>query len=93
MESLRERKAEVERIAKNHGIVRVRVFGSVARGDQHEGSDLDLLVSVEPGRGLFSLIAFEQEVSQALGVSVHVLSDRGLAPAVGLRIVAEASPL
>ncbi len=93
LQSLRKRREAVERIARRNGVTCVRVFGSVLRGQPREGSDLDLLVSMEPGRGLFDLIAFEQEVSRELGVAVQALSDGGLSPTVGARIAAEASPL
>ena len=53
LESLREHKDEILRLAEKHGARNVRVFGSVARGDAKESSDLDLLVEWEPGRSLF----------------------------------------
>jgi predicted nucleotidyltransferase len=44
----------------------VHVFGSIARGDDHGNSEVDLLVDVEPGRTLLDVIAFEQAVQPLL---------------------------
>lgn len=49
---LKEKREEILRIAAKHGARNVRVFGSVARGEAGEGSDVDLLVEFEPGRSL-----------------------------------------
>jgi predicted nucleotidyltransferase len=79
--------------AVRHGLRRVRIFGSVARGDSTPDSDLDLLVEVEPGRSLFDLIAFAQEAEDLVGRRVDVLTDGGLSPYLRERITAEATPL
>jgi len=60
------------RIASQHGACNVRVFGSVARGDATETSDLDLLVELEPGRTLFDLGGLLMDVRSELGVRVDV---------------------
>ncbi len=54
------------------------MFGSVARGDDLPGSDLDLLVTVPYGKGLFALIGFAHAVEDLLGVHVDVVSEGGL---------------
>lgn len=54
----------VEEAALRHGVRSVRVFGSVARGTDAEGSDLDLLVEFEPGRDLFDLIELKDELEK-----------------------------
>ena len=50
------------------------MFGSVARGDAHSGSDVDLLVRFTPGASLFDLIALEMALTECLGVPVDVVS-------------------
>ena len=50
-----QRREEILQVAANHGARSVRVFGSVARGDSEEKSDVDFLVELEPGRTLFDL--------------------------------------
>jgi len=91
--SLRRFRREILDAAARHGISNVRVFGSIARGDDHENSDVDFLVDVEAGRTLLDVIAFEQDVQQLLGRNVDVLTDGGLSPYLQRRILTEAALL
>lgn len=75
-EALRGREADVVRVASQHGIHRVRVFGSVAKGTDAIDSDLDLLVDPAPSTSLFDLFALEDAISALLGVRVEVVSSR-----------------
>ncbi len=54
----------------------VRVFGSVARGQDREGSDIDLLVTLPADIDLFRLVALEQQLEDLLGVPVDIIDDR-----------------
>ena len=54
------------------------VFGSVARGDDHPGSDIDFLVDFQPGSSLFDLIHITDELTELLGRPVDVVSRDGL---------------
>ena len=76
LESIRRYRREILDAAARHGARNVRVFGSVARGDDDEGSDVDVLIDVEPGRTLLDVIAFEQELQQLLGRKVEVPDGR-----------------
>ena len=58
----------------------VEIFGSVARGEDREGSDLDLLVTPATDATLFDFAAFRRSVAQLLGVDVDVVSRRALLP-------------
>ncbi len=80
-------------IAAKHGAHAVRVFGSVARAEDHLDSDVDLLVSMERGRDLLDLVALEQELTDTLGRRVEVVTDEGLSPYLKDQILAEAIPL
>ena len=93
LESLRRYRREILDVAARHGARNVRVFGSIARGDDHEGSDVDVLIDVEPGRTLLDVIAFEQDLQELLGRNVEVLTDGGLSPYLQQRILAEAASL
>jgi predicted nucleotidyltransferase len=74
------RAAVIREAAKRHGATRVRVFGSFARGDNRDGSDLDLLIELEPGRSLLDLIAIKQDLEDLLGVRVDVVTERSISP-------------
>ncbi len=69
---------QIKAIAERHGASKVRVFGSVARGKTDDDSDLDLLVTFEPGHTLFDVAALRAELEELLGVPVDVVSDAGL---------------
>lgn len=56
----------------------VRVFGSVARGEEGAGSDVDVLVDLEPGRSLLDLARLELRLEQLLGRRVEVVTEAGL---------------
>jgi uncharacterized protein len=88
----RESREDIVRIASEHGAANVRVFGSAGRGEAG-AHDLDLLVEMASDRNLFDLIALSQELEDALGIEVDVLSEGGLSPYLRERILAEATPL
>jgi predicted nucleotidyltransferase len=90
---LREYRGQIEAIAAQHGVVVIRVFGSVARGDAGEQSDVDLLVELEQGRGLFDLGAFHTEVQELVGESVDVVTPNGLRTRIRERVIREAVAL
>lgn len=85
--------AEIMQIAKSHGAITVKVFGSRARGDARPNSDLDLLITVRPGTSLLDVIAIQQDLEDLLGIPVEVLTERGLHPLLRDSILAEAKPL
>lgn len=84
---------QILRVAREHGASRVRIFGSLARGDETEGSDLDLLVTLEEGRSLLDIVAIKQDLEELLGRGVDVLTDRSLSPYLRDRVLAEAVAL
>lgn len=90
---LQETRAEIHRIAAAHGARNVRVFGSVPRGEANAGSDLDLLVDMTAGRSLFDLVALSDELEEALGIDVDVVTEGSLSPYLRDRIMAEAVAL
>jgi len=70
LETLRaQRREEILRLAERRGAHNVRVFGSVARGEASEGSDLDLLVAWEPGRSLLDHAGLVQDLQELLVVA------------------------
>ena len=92
-ELLQAKREEILRIAAQHGARNVRVFGSVARGEADEASDIDFLVELEPGRTLLDHAALLLALQAALGRKVDVVSDRGIKPRIRARVLREAVPL
>ncbi len=80
-------------LARRHGVTNLRVFGSMARGDADEHSDVDLLVLPLPGTSLLDLGGLLVDAEELLGRPVHVFSERALHPAIRDRILAEAVPI
>jgi predicted nucleotidyltransferase len=90
---VREKREEILRIARKHGAFNVRVFGSVARGDDDEQSDIDLLVDLDVGRSLFDLGALVVELNESMGRHVDVVTENGIRDRIRNRIVGEAVAL
>lgn len=88
-----ERREEILRLAQQRGAHSLRVFGSVARGEAKENSDLDLLVAWEPGRSLLDHAGLVQDLQELLGMKVHVGTEKSLHWYVRDRILREATPL
>ena len=92
-EIVKEKREDILRIAAKHGATNVRIFGSVARGEADEKSDIDFLVTIEKGRSLLDHAALWIELEQFLGRKVDVISDKGLKPRIRERVLNEAVPL
>jgi hypothetical protein len=90
---LRRNRGRILRLAAKYGARRVRVFGSVARGEAKANSDLDFLVHMERGRSYFDLVGLWQDLGELLGRKVDVVTDGGLSPYLRERILREARPL
>lgn len=75
---LRQRREELLPIFERYGASEVRVFGSVARGDERTDSDIDFLVCMEAGRSLFDLGELVWDLEDALGCAVDVVTEGGL---------------
>ena len=71
---LRTRRRQIGDLARRRGVTNIKVFGSVARGDARDDSDVDLLVEFEPGRSVLDLGGFSEDLTDLLGRSVHVMT-------------------
>jgi predicted nucleotidyltransferase len=87
------RRAEIIAAAKRYGASDVRLFGSLARGDADEASDVDLLVRFEPGRSLFHQGGLLMDLRELLGTKVDVVSEGALTGRFGQIVRKEAVPL
>jgi predicted nucleotidyltransferase len=81
------------RIAAQHGARNVRLFGSAARGEASDASDIDFLVDMEPGRSLLDLIGLRNDLMDLLGSEVDVVTEDGLYWLLRRKILSEARPL
>jgi predicted nucleotidyltransferase/DNA-binding XRE family transcriptional regulator len=90
---LRRHRRRLLDCARERGIRRIRVFGSLARGGDAPGSDVDLLVDLEPGRTLLDLAGFWREASEILGVAVDVATPDMLKERMRAEVEADAAPL
>jgi predicted nucleotidyltransferase len=93
LDELIARRDELLRVARAHGAVKIRVFGSAARGTAGPESDVDFLVELEPGRTLLDLVALAREWGAVLGRRADVTTPAALHPLLADRILAEARPL
>ena len=92
-ETLEINKAAARDILRRFPAGNLRVFGSVARGDDTDGSDLDLLVDALPGATLFDLGGLQVELETLMGVRVDLLNPGELSPRYRDRVLAEARPV
>jgi uncharacterized protein len=69
---------QVRQLARQHRAEKIKVFGSVARGDDGPDSDVDFLVAFDEHASLLDQAALTEELTELLGVPVHVVSDRAL---------------
>ncbi len=92
-ELLKEKRAEILRIAAQHGARNVRLFGSVARGEARPDSDIDVLVEFEPGRTLLDRIGMIQDLEDLLGRKVDVVTEKALHQYIRQQVIKQAVPL
>jgi hypothetical protein len=90
---LRTRRKEILETAARHGAINVRVFGSVARGEDRPDSDIDFLVNLESGRSLLDLARLLRELNALLDHPVDVVTEAGLRSRIKSQVLKEARPL
>lgn len=92
-ELLQAHRDEILRLAEAYGARNVRVFGSVARGDSDDASDVDFVVDMDEGRGLFDMGGLLMSLRALLGCEVDLITEAGLAPRARERVLREAVAL
>jgi predicted nucleotidyltransferase len=90
---LKNKRKDILCIASKYGARNVRIFGSLARGEAREDSDIDILVDLEPGRSLFDLGGLLMDLQKLLAQKVDVVTEKGLRPRIRDRVLKEALPL
>lgn len=92
-EALAKKREEIIEIATKHGAGNVRIFGSVARGESDDKSDIDILVDMDANRSLLDLAGLLVELRKTLGLKVDVFTPSGLKPRIRKRVLRESIPL
>jgi predicted nucleotidyltransferase len=92
-DEIRNRRDEINRLASRHGAHDVRIFGSVARGDATDASDLDLVVRFEAGRTLMDHAGLLADLEELLGTKVDVIDADGMQSRFREVVEREALPL
>ncbi len=92
-ELIQMRREDILQVASEYGASNIRIFGSVARDEADEQSDLDLLVDMAAGHSLFDLGGLLSDLEALLGCSVDVVTENGLRDRIRNRVLQEAIPL
>lgn len=92
-EKIQQKREEILDVAAKYGAYNVRLFGSVARGEADQASDVDILVDLEPGRSLLDLGGLLMDLQELLQCQVDIVTERGLRPRIRDRVLAEAKAL
>ncbi len=90
---LKQNRSAILEIAAKHGARNVRVFGSAARGQETAGSDLDLLVELEPSRTLLDHAGLVLDLQDLLGIELDVVTEKGIKERIRQRVLEEAVQL
>lgn len=90
---LEQNRETILALARKRGARNIRIFGSVSRGEDNTGSDLDLLVDFEPGRSLLDLGGLSMDLQNLLHRKVDVITEAGLRERIRRRVLREARPL
>jgi len=92
-EKIKLNRKAIQRLAKQYGVTDIRVFGSVARGDDATQSDIDFLVDMEPGRSLFDMGGLLMDLETLLGCKVDVVTEKSLHWYIREKVLSEAKEL
>lgn len=94
MDSLHRRKAEIEQAANAFGARRIRVFGSVSRGEETADSDIDFLVDFPPGYDMFTQrLPLMEKLAELTGRQVDIIPEHELSHLIRDRVLCEAREL
>lgn len=93
LRQVRAHSTALRTLLSEHGASRIEVFGSVARGDDHADSDIDLLVDLAPTVSVFDLLRMQSAAEALLGRAVDIVPRAGLKPDAAAAILREAIPL
>ena len=90
---LHSQRDDVLEVAQRHGVTSIRVFGSVARGDESSNSDIDLLITTGPSVSPWFPAGFILDLEQLLGRKIDIVTESGLNPLLRDQVLTEAVAL
>lgn len=90
---LHAKRKKIMEIAAQYGAKNLRVFGSVARGEDNSKSDVDFLIDMERGRSYFDLVSLSDALEKILKCKIDLITSKGVSPYLKKRIFFEAKPL
>ena len=90
---LKQKRDDILKIASHYGARKVRVFGSVVRGEARPDSDVDFLVELEEGRSLMDLGGLLMDLQKLLGRNVDIVTEKGLHWYIKQQVLQEAKPI
>ena len=88
-QAIDEFKGEMIPVLQQHDVIHAAVFGSFARGEQKENSDLDILIEFGEGKSLLDLVALKLELEEILKRKIDVVTYNGLHPAIREKVLKE----
>jgi predicted nucleotidyltransferase len=86
-------RSRLARVCQKHDVVRLRIFGSAARGEERPDSDVDLIVDYRGRKGFFELIDLEDELAILFGRDVDLVTEAGLSPYMRDAVLSSAAVL
>ena len=92
-ETIKQKRNEILQTAAKYGASNIRVFGSVARGEFYQGSDIDFLIDLEPGRSLMDAGGLLMDLQELLGCPVDVVPSDCLRKSFHEQVMKEAIPI
>jgi predicted nucleotidyltransferase len=93
LDLLKTKREDILRLAALRGVRNLRVFGSVARGEEDRASDVDFIVDREPGKSLLDLGGLLMDLQELFGCFVDIVTEQGLKARLRDRVLQEAFPL
>lgn len=88
-ETIAKLKSKIIPVLDQHDVVHAAIFGSFARGEEREDSDLDILVELDAGKTLLDLVALKLDLEKVLGRKVDVVTRKALYPGIEEEVLEE----
>jgi predicted nucleotidyltransferase len=88
--TIKSRREDILDITTKYGAKNIRVFGSMARGEESPDSDLDIIVEMDEGSSLLDIIAIKQDIEDLLGLKVDIVTEASISPYIRETVLKEA---